>query len=65
MSQSFDDYDTARRAAGDKARLHGMDVALRAGKEFGRMVYRVSFASRNDSDYALAEIIHPTDPAWN
>jgi len=65
MSQAFPDYNDAHRAASAKAREHGSDVAIRKGKEYGRTVYRVSFASRNDSDYALAEIVRPTDPIWH
>ena len=55
----FTDYHEAARYARDKATASNLDVAIRRVKEFGKDGYNVSFASRNDSDYALAEIVKP------
>ena len=42
------------------------DVAIRKVKEFGTNIrYNVGFASRNDSDYAMAEIVRPNTPRTN
>ncbi len=62
MSEFFADYHVAVRAARTKATELHMDVAVRVGKEYGKNGYHVSLASRNDSDYANAEIIHPGEP---
>jgi hypothetical protein len=43
------------------ARSMNLDVALRAVKEYGRKGFVFHLASRNDSDYARAEIVRPTD----
>ena len=62
MSWRFADYHEAYNAAVDKARSCGLDVAIRFVKEYGKAGYNVSFASRNDSDYARAEIVTPKHP---
>ena len=58
----FTDWKDAHTAAVIYAREINMDVAIRKVKEFGQTGYNVSIASRNDSDYALAEIVKPGDP---
>lgn len=60
----FSDYDEARRNAGGVAKRSNMDVAIRATKEYGKLGFNVGYASKNDSDYARAEIVKPTDPEW-
>ena len=62
MSERFGTWKEAHTAAAHKARTHGLDVAIRHVKEFGRKGYNVSFAHKNDSDYARAEIVKPGDP---
>ena len=59
MSAVYRTYAEAYNNACGRARATGLDVAIRAGKEYGRKVFRVSFASRNDSDYSRAEIVTP------
>lgn len=59
MSEFYRDWKEAHAVAQEKANRLGLDVALRKTKEYGRSGYRVSLASRNDSDYALAEIVRP------
>ena len=56
---SYRDYDDAVIEAATRATRDGLDVAIRKCKEYGRIVFNVSYASRNDSDYARAEIITP------
>ncbi len=58
----FTDWKEAHAAAVAYARDTQHDVALRKVKEFGRTGFNISLASRNDSDYALAEIVTPNDP---
>lgn len=60
MSTRFINYHDAYDAAQSRAKQYNMDVAIRKVKEYGKLGYNVSFASRNDSDYALAEIVTPT-----
>ncbi len=55
------DYQTARTLAARLARDCRHDVAIRAGREYGRRVYAVRLASVNDSDYYWAEIVQPND----
>lgn len=55
----FTDYHAARAAAQVKADATGLDVAIRACREYGRKVFNVSFACRNDSGYNRAEIVRP------
>ena len=55
----FRDYAEARAAAQAKADRLGLDAASRATREYGRKGFAVHLASRNDSDYALAEIVRP------
>ena len=62
MSKRFTDYHEAYNAAVDMARSCHHDVALRFVKEYGKAGYNLSFASRNDSDYARAEIVTPKHP---
>ena len=59
----FTDWKEAHAAAVEYANLVKMDVALRAVKQFGQSGFNISIASRNDSDYACAEIVHPSDPS--
>jgi hypothetical protein len=53
------DWKEARQAAQSQANKYGLDVAIRGVREYGKLGYNVSFASRNDSDYARAEIVTP------
>lgn len=59
MSEFFRDWSDAHRHAEEKANRLGLDVAIRATKEYGKKGFAVHLASRNDSDYALAEIVKP------
>ena len=59
----FTDWKEAHAAAVEYANFAKMDVALRAVKEFGKRGFSISIASRNDSDYARAEIVRPGDAA--
>lgn len=60
MSNFHREYADAVKEAREKADRVGIDVAIRKVKEYGRPGYAVSFASRSDSDYALAEIVKPS-----
>ena len=62
MSARYLDWHEAHAAAVDDANRLRLDIAIRAVKEYGKFGYNVSIASRNDSDYARAEIVHPGDP---
>jgi hypothetical protein len=64
QSGRFTDYNEARTNAGIMSKVHNLDVAIRGVKEYGKKGFNISFASRNDSDYALAEIVKPGDPHW-
>ncbi len=55
----FTDYKEAAEYARKRANELKIDQAIRAVKEYGKMGYNVACASRNDSDYARAEIIMP------
>jgi hypothetical protein len=57
----FEDWKDAHKYAQWLANDTRLDVAIRAVKEFGRMGYNTSYASRNDSDYAKAEIVSPNN----
>lgn len=59
----FKKWSKAHEYARTQADSTGLDVAIRAVKEFGGLGYNVSFASRNDSDYARAEIVRPAAKA--
>ena len=59
--ESIRDYHLARQAAEQRAAFTGLDVAIRKVKEYGIVRYTINFASRNDSDYDMAEIVQPTD----
>jgi hypothetical protein len=61
-TKRFTDWKDAHTAAVEYARDTQHDVALRRVREFGKTGFNISLASRNDSDYALAEIVTPTDP---
>ena len=56
MSEPFETWREAHEEAERRAST-GVDVAIRRGVEFGRVVFRVSYACRTDSDYSLAEIV--------
>jgi len=60
--QRFTEWKDAHTAAQSLANQCQLDVAIRKVKEFGKLGYNVSFASRNDSDYARAEIVKPVKP---
>lgn len=55
----YGQWKDAHEAAQRWADESGLDVAIRRVREFGRDGFNVSFASRNDSDYAKAEIVRP------
>ena len=55
----FIDYCEAAKAARAQANASSLDVAIRAVKERGKLGFNVEYASRNDSDYARAEIVTP------
>mgnify|MGYP001618542444 CR=1 FL=1 len=59
MSDFFRDWKEAHAHAQAKADRLGLDVAIRATREYGRKGFAVHLASRNDSDYAIAEIVKP------
>lgn len=59
----FDDYKVARKAAEIAAHDTCLDIAIRKVREYGKVRFAVSFACRNDSDYARAEIVRPEDGA--
>jgi len=61
MSQRYRTWEEAHAKAVDLARLHNLDVAIRCVKEYGQDGYNVTFAAKNDSDYARAEIVRPGD----
>lgn len=56
----FTDYHEARKQAQEYANEMQMDVYIRRQKEYGKDGYNIGLASRNDSDYAVAEIVQPT-----
>jgi ATPase family associated with various cellular activities (AAA) len=58
-SQRFTDWKAAHTYAQNLANTTGQDVAIRAANEFGKKGFNVSIASKNDSDYARAEIVKP------
>lgn len=62
MATRFADWKEAHTEAQKRANEVGADVAIRKISEFGKMGFNISFASRNDSDYALAEIVRPDAP---
>ena len=58
----FNDWADAHRYAIDLANQVNLDVAILKVRWDSRTFYSVSFASRNDSDYANAEIVTPNTP---
>ena len=61
MSTRFTDYLEAAAEARTRANASGLDIAIRATTEYGKRGFNVSYASRNDSDYARAEIVKPEE----
>lgn len=59
MSSRHESWSSAHAEAATLATKTGLDVAIRAVREYGKLGYNVSFASVNDSDYAKAEIVRP------
>ncbi len=59
MSTRFTDYKEVFAFAQKRANDYDLPQAIRAVKEYGKLGFNVSGASKNDSDYALAEIIYP------
>ena len=55
----FAEWKDARSYAEKTANDTCNDMAIRVVKEFGVKGFNVSFASKNDSDYARAEIVIP------
>lgn len=53
----FQTWEEARIAALAKAHALQVDMAIRRVREYGREGFNVTVACRNDSDYALAEIV--------
>ena len=53
----YQTWHEAYNAACQAANQTGCDVAIRCTREYGQVGFNVSFAARNDSDYALAEIV--------
>ena len=62
MSTRFTTYLEAWEAARVQATSSNLDVAIRRTREYGKDGFNVSYASRNDSDYARAEIVKPHQP---
>ena len=65
MSRRFIEYKDAYDAAQKLATECKIDTVIRGVKEYGKLGYNVSFASRNDSDYAryeIYEIVRPGSP---
>lgn len=60
--QRFVNWKDAHTYAATLATQCKLDVAIRKVKEFGVVGFNVGFASRNDSDYAMAEIVKPNTP---
>ena len=60
--ERFIEWVDARQNAVLKAKRLNMDMAIRRVKEYGKDGFNVTIASRNDSDYARAEIVTPSDP---
>ena len=58
----FNEWSDAHRVAIDLANQFNHDVAIRKVRWYGKTQYVVSLASRNDSDYAAAEIVTPNTP---
>ncbi len=60
----FIDWKEAHTAAVEYARECKHDVALSKSKDLwsGKRGFSIKLASRNDSDYYLAEIVRPGDP---
>lgn len=58
----YTEYRTAAIAARALATAHGIPVAIRRTREYGRDGYTVSFAHVMDSDDARAEIVKPGEP---
>lgn len=61
----FSDWKDAHDEATKLANHVKLDVAIRKVKEYGKVGYNVTLASRNDSDYALAEIVKPSEGYWS
>jgi len=59
MARRYEDWKEAHAEAQTLANQCNLDVAIRKVREFGKVGFNVTFASRNDSDYALAEIVKP------
>lgn len=55
----FIEWQDAHKHAQAIANSCQLDVAIRKVKEYGKTGFNVSFACKNDSDYALAEIVKP------
>ena len=52
-------WKEAHAEAQKRADSSGLDVAIRRQKEFGKDGHNIKYASWNDNDYAVAEIVTP------
>ncbi len=59
----YPDWKDAHTEARTRANATGLDVAIRKTSGLGKIAFNVAFASVNDSDYALAEIVRPEPKA--
>lgn len=57
--KKFSEWKPAHNEAQKRANKTGLDVVIRKTTPFGKLTFDVSFASKNDSDYALGEIVRP------
>lgn len=55
----FKTWKEAHTFAQERANETGLDNAIRKASRYDKLGFVVSLASRNDSDYALAEIVTP------
>ena len=62
MSKRFSQWIEAHAYAVRLSRRLKMNVAIRFVKEYSKWGYNVKLASINDSDYAKAQIVKPSDP---
>ena len=58
----FSTYTEAIAEARRMATASRIDVAIRRASRFDAPGFVVAYASRNDSDYTLAEIVRPGTP---
>ena len=60
--EHYQTWEDAHKAALRLAKECNLDTRIRKASKYDVPGFTVGFACKNDSDYAMAEIVRPSDP---